>query len=398
MMFASTIAAVSTPPGKGGVAVIRISGADAVAIGKRIFRGKGKVSFTERARTQIYGDMLYRGEVVDDGLITYFPAPASYTGEDTVEISCHGGMLISHTVLESALLEGAQPSAPGEFTKRAFLSGKISLTDAEAIGAVLEAESLSQIMLARPKSRTRLTEATEKIRRSLTSLLSSIYARIDYPEEDLGDFTDEETVKEIDSILSLLNSLIDTYRVGKAVNEGISTVICGKPNVGKSTLYNLLCGFDAAIVTDIPGTTRDVLEKKISLGNVMLLLSDTAGIRVGASDAVEEIGINRSRERIDSSELILALFDSSRPQDAEDDDVIECIKDSRAAVIAIITKCDQGGFLEQVREQARNLRCDAVIEISCTASGADAIGAVRDAVERLFVDEKISIGTDGRIP
>lgn len=392
MVSGNTIAAISTPPGKGGVAVIRISGSEAFAVAEKIFLPKSKKRLADiPPRTQVYGDILLRSEPIDDGMLTLFRAPSSYTGEDTAEISCHGGVLVCRKVLEAALIAGASAAGRGEFTKRAFVNGKLSLTEAEAVGMLLDAESEAQLRLSRSGSRGRLAEEIAKIRSSVTSLLGSIYARIDYPEEDLGDFTDEETRVELLSVIKRIDRLISTYKTGKAVNEGIATVICGKPNVGKSTLYNLLLGEDAAIVTDVPGTTRDVLEKGVPLGDVLLRLYDTAGIREGASDAVEAIGIERSRKKIDSAELILALFDSSRPLDKEDAEILEYIKSAAAVKVAVITKSDSA--------QSDNINLPdslftEVIKISARDKSDEALDAVRKTVTRLFTDEKISIGDD----
>jgi tRNA modification GTPase len=319
-MHGNVIAAISTPPGKGGVAVIRVSGSGAFEIAKKVFLpASGKDITSYSARTQIYGYIVYNEKKIDDGMITLFPAPRSYTGEDTVEISCHGGILVTRTVLEALFSAGACPAEAGEFTRRAFLNGKLSLTEAEAIGTLLEAASHEQIRLSSSPARAKLAKEIENIRMDITDVMSSIYARIDYPDEDLGEFTDDETVKRLKNIRESISGLISTYRTGRAIAEGISAVICGKPNVGKSTLYNLLIGEEAAIVTDIAGTTRDVLERTVPLGRVVLKLSDTAGIRASEDmDAVEKIGIERSRGRIDSSELIIAVFDVSRPLDSYD--------------------------------------------------------------------------------
>ena len=279
-MHGNVIAAISTPPGKGGVAVIRVSGDGAISIAERVFfPASGKSISAYPDRTQIYGYIKYNNESIDDGMLTVFKGPKSYTGEDTVEISCHGGMLITATVLEALFASGATPAEAGEFTQRAFINGKLSLSEAEAIGTLLEASTREQIRLASSDARAKLTHATEEIRSDITDVMSSIYARIDYPDEDLGEFTDEESARRLTAIRSNIKRLIDTYKTGHAINEGISTVICGKPNVGKSTLYNLLIGEDAAIVTDIAGTTRDVLEKTVSLGRVLIKLCDTAGVR-----------------------------------------------------------------------------------------------------------------------
>ena len=405
MLFTSTVAAISTPPGKGGVAVIRISGADAIGIANKIFLPKGKRSIKDFPRVQMYGDILYQGEPIDDGLITYFNAPNSYTGEDVIEISCHGGMLISKKVLESALIAGASPAERGEFTKRAFVNGKLSLTETEAISMLLEAESDAQIKLSREKSRSKLKGAVNEIREALVSLLSSVYARIDYPEEDLGELSSEEILESLSVIYERLEALASTYKTGRAVSEGINTVICGKPNVGKSTLYNLLVGENAAIVTDIPGTTRDVLEKSVPLGDVMLRLYDTAGIRGGRVDAVEAIGIERSREKIDTAELVFALFDSSRPLDKADLEILDFIKTSPAVKLALITKCDGEGaltggsenFADSIKHELQGYDFSGVLTISAKEKKESSLKAVTGLVGELFTDEKISIGDDAII-
>ena len=396
MLFDRTIAAISTPPGKGGVAVIRISGNDALSVAAQMFLPKGRYTVTELPpRVQIYGSILYRKEEIDDGLITYFPAPNSYTGEDIIEISCHGGMLITSKVLESAFVSGAYPAERGEFTKRAFVNGKLTLTETESVAMLLEAESEAQIKLSRASSRGKLKAALEEIREKLVALLSSAFARIDYPDEDLGDFTDTEMLSRIEDLISITQSLINTYKTGKAVNEGVRTVICGKPNVGKSTLYNLLLGENAAIVTDIPGTTRDVLEKKVPIGDVMLKLYDTAGIRDSVSDTVEQIGIERTREKIDTAELVLALFDSRRELDSEDSDIIDYLRNKNCEKIAVVTKCDNNGSGHT--DYLRKCGFESIIEIASEEKPKDALDAVTCEIARLFTDEKITIGEDAVI-
>ena len=397
MLFEKTIAAISTPPGKGGVAVIRISGAEALSVAEKIFAPRGKYKVSDLPpRVQIYGYILYSGEEIDDGLITYFPAPNSYTGEDIIEISCHGGMLVTAKVLESALISGAYPATRGEFTKRAFVNGKLSLTETESVAMLLEAESDAQIKLSRSSSRAKLKNALGEIRERLVSLLSSAFARIDYPDEDLGDFTDTEMLELVDSLRESLRELTATYKTGKAVSEGVATVICGKPNVGKSTLYNLLVGENAAIVTDIPGTTRDVLEKKAPLGDVMLRLYDTAGIRGGSVDTVEAIGIERSREKIDTAELVLALFDSKRGLDGEDIEIIEYLEDKPCEKIAVITKCDENGS-RALFEELKKRNFENIVEISSEERSCEALETLTREVSRLFTDEKITLGEDAVI-
>ncbi len=388
MMNFSTIAAIATPPGKGGVAVIRISGAEAFAIADRIFAPKSKKPLSEAApRTQIYGDILLQGEPIDDGLATCFPAPHSYTGEDTVEVSCHGGFLITKMVLSAALAAGAEVAAPGEFTRRAFMNGKLSLTDAEAIGNLLEASSAAAVKLASARSRDRLSAAMDGIQKDAVALMGSLFARIDYPDEDLGDFSDAESISLLRSLLSRLNALIATYRTGRAVNEGIATVICGKPNAGKSTLYNLLLGEDAAIVTDIEGTTRDVLQRTVTLGQVLLRLSDTAGIRE-TSDAVERIGVEKTHKCMEEAELILAVFDTSRPLSKEDEALLEELKGLSAITVAVLNKTDLPPAFDTTK-----ITESVAHSIALSAKEGDA-AALCALVESLFTNGDLTIGED----
>ena len=385
------IAAVSTPPGKGGVAVIRMSGEGAFDIADRVFLPiSGKALSEHKPRYQVYGNIISDGERIDDALAVRFPAPHSYTGEDTVEISCHGGILVTRTVLEALLTAGARAAEAGEFTKRAHLSGRLSLTDAEAIGSLLEAESREQLKLSSSPARERLSEKISEIRAQITDTLSSIYARIDYPDEDLGDFDDSELRSRLYNIKERIESLLSTYRTGRAISEGIKTVICGKPNVGKSSLYNLLLGEDAAIVTDIPGTTRDVLEHSTPLGRVILRLSDTAGIRSGDGiDKVEQIGIERSRKRMAECELLFALFDLSRPFDEKDEELLREMDMSGAAKIAILNKADKPSLFDERYLEGHFLY---TLRISASEDGESAIAALARAVDELFTDEKIVTG------
>ena len=390
------IAAISTPPGKGGVAIIRISGEGAFDIADKVFLPLSKRKLSEiPPREQVYGYIIDGGERVDDVLLTKFVAPRSYTGEDTVEIACHGGILVTSLVLEAVLNAGAVCATAGEFTRRAFINGRLSLTEAEAISDLLEAKTREQIRLSSDSSRSALSARVGEIRTSLVSLMSSIYARIDYPDEDLGDFSDSEVLDSLYNIRKKIESLIATYKTGKAISEGVKTVICGKPNVGKSTLYNMLLCEDAAIVTDIEGTTRDVLTHTLPLGKVMLLLADTAGIRNGESvDAVEQIGIGKSREMIEKSELLFAIFDTSREFDEQDEALIKLLDSINAPKIAILNKLDMPSLFGEERLGGS---FDYTIKMSAKGGSDDSRAEIRDAVERLFTDEKIAIGHDAVI-
>ena len=403
MLANSTIAAISTPPGKGGVAVIRISGAEALDIAKKIFRPRsGKMLEKIAPRMQTYGDILSSGEQIDDGLLTYFPAPNSYTGEDVIEISCHGGILVTRAVLESAYAAGAAYAERGEFTKRAFVNGKLTLTETEAISMLLEAESEAQIKLSREKSRSKLRSETEKIRAALVSVLSSVFARIDYPDEDLGEMTSDEVLSSVESVRGDIQKLLSTYKTGRAITLGVPTVICGKPNVGKSTLYNLLVGENAAIVTDIPGTTRDVLERNVPVGNVLLKLYDTAGIREGKVDTVEAIGITRSMEKIESAELILALFDSESGIGEEDVNILNAIEKTTAVKVAIITKFGEKDNKSlqnaaKIDELLSSYEFEKVLKISAKERNDEARDSISKLLADMFCDEKITIGEDAVI-
>ena len=347
MFIGDTIAAISTARGKGGVALLRISGPDAVSICEKMFLPKSGKKLSEYApRTAIFGSIYApddRGEwnEIDNGLATVFRAPASFTGEDTVEICCHGGILLTQTVLTACLAAGARAAEAGEFTRRAFLNGKMGLSAAEALGDLLEAKTREQLTLAHAGTDGRVERKCREIYDALCAVLSSVYAKIDYPDEDLAEMSREEMQAALVESIARVGKLLDTYRTGHAIAEGIPTVICGKPNVGKSSLYNCIVGRDAAIVTDVEGTTRDVLCETAALGRVTLRLFDTAGLHE-TEDVVEKIGIDRARKALEDAELILAVFDGSVAPDEEDEALAESLSNTDATVIAVINKSDLG--------------------------------------------------------
>lgn len=344
-MFSDTIAAISTPHGKGGVAVIRISGDDAFSIAERFIFPKSKKSFDEiKANSVFLADVMSPdGKVLDESLITIFRAPRSYTGENVVEISCHGGILLTQNILSAAFSAGAVQAGPGEFTRRAFSAGKLSLTEAESVIGMIDAKTNAALSLAQQGISGKLTKKTEKLYNDITAVVGNIYAIIDFPDEDLEKMTREEMETAMDGIISELDKLKNSYRTGHAVCEGIPTVICGKPNTGKSTILNLLAENERAIVTDVAGTTRDVISETVVCGSALLRLSDTAGIHETA-DVVEQIGVERSRKEIENSELILAVFDTSRPFDEEDEEVLELIRgaeENGKTVLVVLNKSDK---------------------------------------------------------
>ena len=344
MKIFDTIAAVSTPRGKGGVAMIRISGESAIEYASKVFFPKNGKSLSDIGHgNAVYGVIKeYDGEgncfILDDGIATVYLAPKSFTGENTVEICCHGGTLITERVLSACLGAGCRQAEAGEFTRRAFVSGRMSLSQAEDLGALLDAKTDGQLLLSRNGLEGNLTNAIGNCYEEIRSILSSVYAKIDFPDEDLASIDEETMLKKIIELKERLISLEKTYKTGRAVREGIQTVICGRANGGKSSLYNRIVGRDAAIVTDIPGTTRDVLEQTAAMGKITLLLCDTAGLRE-TDDKVESIGIERSRAEIESAELIFAVFDASSPFTDEDEALVQDLS-GRSGVIAILNKCD----------------------------------------------------------
>ncbi len=391
--FADIIAAISTPPGKGGVAITRISGSGSIKLAEKIFRpASGKRLGEYPPRVQVYGHVISEdGSRLDDGMACFFKEGASFTGEETVEIASHGGILISSMVLERALSVGARYAEAGEFTRRALVNGRISLSDAEAIGMLLEARSREQVALSSEDSRDALSTALSDIEAGLVEILSSIYARIDYPDEDLGDFSDSEISERLNTLEEKTKALLATYKTGKAIAEGIKTVICGKPNAGKSTLYNAILGEDAAIVTDIKGTTTDVLEKEAVLGRVTLRLSDTAGIR-SENDAgvIERMGIERTRAALAEAELIIAVFDLSEKFDHEDERVICEVEEKGAAKIAVLNKADASTVNFDTSKIEGKF--DTVLTLSAKKSAIDSRRMLSDVIERAFTDEKIKLG------
>ena len=376
MKVIDTIAAVSTPRGKGGIAVIRISGADAIPLLRRVFLPVGAAPW-EAPRRACFGKIAdAEGNVLDEGLATYFAAPASFTGEDVVEISCHGGVLLTSTVLGAVLAAGARTAEAGEFTARAVLHGKMALPEAEALGALLDADTKGRLALARGGMEGRLSREIGAIYERLSLLLSDIYARVDFPEEELAGMSVSELHDALVQVRAQVTRLLATWQTGRAVSEGIETVICGPVNAGKSTLYNAIVGHDAAIVTDVAGTTRDILSETVSLGNVTLRLSDTAGLRE-TDDAVERIGVARADAAIDRAELVLAVFDGSAAPDDGVRALLSRLRRVAGTVVVVLNKQDKSAVFP------RDLLKDFshVVELSA-ATGE--IFALQQKVEMLF--------------
>lgn len=334
----TTIAAISTAQGAGGIGIIRISGDKAIEVADKVF-----VSFSGTKLAELegyraaYGNIKSEGEVLDECVALVFRAPKSFTGENVVELCCHGGTLVTKLVLRAVLSSGAEPAEAGEFTRRAFLNGKMNLSEAESIMNLISAQSKSALKAATEVRQGAVSKKIYALCDKLENTAAHLSAWADFPEEDIPEVNDENLRKTLTDSMSELEVLIKNYDAGKAITQGVPTAILGKPNVGKSTLMNLLSGFDKSIVTDIPGTTRDIVEETVVLGDIILRLSDTAGIRE-TDNVVEKIGVDRAKEKIEQSELLLVVFDSSVALDDEDRLIIDEIGDTPA--VAVINKSD----------------------------------------------------------
>lgn len=334
----STIAAISTAQGAGGIGIIRISGDKAIEIADKIFVSfsGAKLEGLEGYRAA-YGKIVFENETLDECVALVFRAPKSFTGENVVELCCHGGNLVTKLVLRAVLSNGAEPAEAGEFTRRAFLNGKMNLSEAESIMNLISAQSKSALKAATEVRQGAVSKKIYSLCEKLEHTAAHLSAWADFPEEDIPEVNDENLRATLNESLSELDLLIRNYDAGKAITQGVPTVILGKPNVGKSTLMNLLSGFDKSIVTDIPGTTRDIVEETVVLGDIILRLSDTAGIRE-TDNVVEKIGVDRAKKKIEQSQLVLAVFDSSTPLDNEDKMIIDEIGDTPS--VAVINKSD----------------------------------------------------------
>jgi len=341
----STIAAISTPNAAGGIAVIRISGDNAINVAQRIFTPfGGKNVKTMEGYTCAYGIAHSGGERIDDCILTVFRSPHSYTGEDIAEISCHGGLFVSKKILRAALKNGAVIAEAGEFTKRAYLNGKIDLTQAESVMDIIAAKSEIELKMAENLRDGAVYKAAQKCSARLIKLLGGLAAWTDYPDEDIPEVEPNALSAELSEIAGDLSALIADYDRGRILRNGVATAIVGRPNVGKSTLFNCLSGCRRSIVTDIAGTTRDVVEESVMLGDIALRLSDTAGIRE-TDDVIEGIGVEIAWKTVEAAELVIAVFDGSCPLTADDFELINKIKNKKC--IAVVNKSDEETVIDE---------------------------------------------------
>ena len=372
-----TIAAISTPAGRGGISVIRISGNNAVEIADAVFSGSGKLA-DAKSHTVHYGFIKHNGETIDEVLTTVMRAPKTFTREDVVEISAHGGTVTAKRVLDAVIAAGAELAEPGEFTKRAFLNGRIDLSQAEAVIDIINAENDLSRKNAVSQLEGSLSREIKEIRASLVHLAAAMQVIIDYPDEDLADVTSEDILDTLTVCKNRADKLLMTADSGALIRDGIRAAIAGKPNVGKSSLLNALARYDRAIVTDIAGTTRDTIEERVDFGGVPLVLIDTAGIRE-TEDAVEKIGVERSRQSVAESDLVIVMIDGSRGIDNDDLEIIEATKDAKRIILINKNDLGKGKCSDEVRKIADS---GSVIEIS--ALTGEGIDRLKDEISAMY--------------
>lgn len=340
----STVCAIATPAAVGGISVVRISGERAFAVAESVFKPvSGKRVCEMRGYTAAYGRIFDGGELLDDGVLLVFRSPHSYTGEDVCEISCHGGIYVTRRVLTACLRSGAEPAAAGEFTKRALLNGKLSLTQAEAVADMISAQGEQLLACSNSQREGALYRRAEKLAAMITDISVRISAWIDYPDDDTPTVTEEWLIERLSAVKAEFDELLSGYDTGRLIRDGISCAIVGKPNVGKSTIMNLLSGSRRSIVSDTAGTTRDIVEETVNLCGAVLLVSDCAGIRE-TEDEVERIGVEIMLERLKNADIVLAVFDGSRRLSDEDRRLFGLL--GGKTVIPIVNKSDLENVLE----------------------------------------------------
>ena len=371
-MHEGTIAAISTAQGQGGIGVIRVSGEGSIALVEEIFKSvSGKTLKDTPGYTARFGKIFDGEEVLDEAVVLVFRAPHSYTGENVVEISCHGGLYITRRILRLVLARGARPAEPGEFTRRAFLNGKMDLVKAESVMRVIEATGKSAARAAVAAKGGAISRRIDEVKAALVEASAQLSVWADYPDDETVDLAVDELKAKLDVCRANLSSLVRNYDNGKALISGVDTAIVGAPNVGKSTLMNALSGFEKSIVTHIPGTTRDVVEETVNLGEVTLKISDTAGIRE-TDDPVEAIGVDRAKARLTAAELVLFVLDGARDLTGEEVSLLESVKGNN--IVAIVNKTDLAQRIDL--EKARPYVKEVVSLSAKDGCGLDRLEAV----------------------
>lgn len=381
----STVAAIGTALGTSGINIIRISGNNSLNIVKKMFNNHNKLS----PNNIIYGKIMDNGTFVDDVLVSYFKAPNSFTGEDICEINCHGGTYVTKQILNLVLQNGATLAEPGEFSKRAFLNGKMDLSKAESIIDLINAKTKIESKIATKQLDGQLYNKIIELREKLIEILAHIEVSVDYPEYDYEEINNNNILSLFDTEITELNKLLDTYEEGKYIKNGINVAILGRPNVGKSSLLNNLAKYERAIVTDIAGTTRDVVEETINIGDIILNVSDTAGIRE-TEDVIEKIGVSKSIEKLDEVDLIIYILNAEEKLSKEDIEILSKIQNKGIKYITVINKMDEYNksifdtFLEQIKE----IGIEETINISVQQNTG--IENLKEKIISMFFEDKLN--------
>ena len=382
-MYDDTIAAVATAMGEGGIGIVRISGENALSILEKVFCSVRNRPTENRKLTYGFVTDNFTGEKIDEVMAVYMKAPHSYTAEDVVEIQCHGSIVSLRKILALVLKNGARLAEPGEFTKRAFLNGRLDLSQAEAVIDLVRAKSDKTFDVALSQLEGSFSKKIKEIRSDLVDILVNITVNIDYPDEDIEVITYENLISGLGNVKAKVDSLLATADTGRILREGLNIAIIGKPNVGKSSLMNALLRETRAIVTEIPGTTRDTIEEALTIRNIPVKLTDTAGIR-HTDDVIEKIGIEKSKESFNKADLVIFMVDNSRTLDDEDREIIEYIGDRK--VLAVINKTDLENRLD-ISEIKRKLPNGIFIETSMARE--DGISRIEDEIENLVYGGKV---------
>ncbi|MFC7395118.1 tRNA uridine-5-carboxymethylaminomethyl(34) synthesis GTPase MnmE [Scopulibacillus cellulosilyticus] len=383
-MDIDTIAAISTPMGEGAIAIIRLSGPEAIEIADKIYKGKKKLKEAE-THTINYGKIIDpdTSDIVEEVMVAVMKAPKTFTREDVVEINCHGGLMSVNRVLELTLSKGARLAEPGEFTKRAFLNGRIDLSQAEAVMDLIRSKTDRAMNVAMGQMEGRLSKLVQSLRQTLLEIIASVEVNIDYPEYDAEEITNGILLEKAQMVRDKIEELLVTAKQGKILREGLSTVIIGRPNVGKSSLLNSLVHENKAIVTDIPGTTRDVIEEYVNIRGVPLRLVDTAGIRE-TEDLVERIGVERSRKVLKEADLILLLLNYNESLTDEDRQLFKAMEGMDAIIIVNKTDLEQNISLDEVKALAGNRPV-----ITTSLLKEEGINDLEQAIASLFFEQGV---------
>lgn len=381
--MSNTIAAISTAPGIGGIGIIRMSGENCFDVLDKIFKQKNSQNIEDIKGYSIkYGTIVDGDEIIDEVLVSYFKAPKSYTAENMCEINSHGGVVIMNKILDLCIKNGADLAEPGEFTKRAFLNGRMDLSQAEAVIDIINAKTDKEAKISLEQLEGNLSEKITNIRKIIISVMADIEATIDYPEYDLEEVTNAKISKILDEVDIILDSLEKSFYNGKILREGISTAIIGRPNAGKSSLLNIILNEERAIVTDIEGTTRDTIEEYISIDGVPLKIIDTAGIR-NASDEVERIGVQKAIEIAKKSDVVIAIFDVSRELNKEDEEILGLLEDKNSIILLNKIDLDRKVSLEKIKSVNK-----PIVEISTKTR--DGLQELYSEISKLFKLKEIA--------